>query len=112
MNLHDLVVEMIRVLSDPLGLVNLKKQKNSSLGDYKMLSKSKLTKLFRDPSKHANDLIQDQLERMEEQFNLHCKNDQPGNALAIYQEYAEWINAEDGETYGFMLLENISDCMM
>ena len=49
---------------------------------------------------------------MEEQFNLHCKNDQPGNALAIYQEYAEWINAEDGETYGFMLLENISDCMM
>jgi hypothetical protein len=109
MNLHDLVVETLRVLSDPLGLVNSKKQKNSSSGDYKMLSKSKLTKLFREPSKHANEIIQDQLERMEVLFNEHVENEDKYNALAIYQEYKEWIDAEDGESYGFILLEFIGE---
>lgn len=73
-----------------------------------MLSKNKLAKLFSNPANNANDIIQDQLERMEVHFDRHCKDDEPGNALAIYQEYAEWIDAEDGERYGFMLLENIS----
>jgi hypothetical protein len=72
-----------------------------------MFSKNKLAKLFAEPTKHANDLIQDQLERMEVQFNDHCKNDNPGAALAIYQEYADWINAEEGDPYGMMLLERI-----
>lgn len=74
-----------------------------------MLSQKKLSQFFREPSNHANDLIQDQLERMEQMFNDHCENNDPGNALAIYQEYQEWIDAEDGETYGFMLLEQISN---
>jgi hypothetical protein len=72
-----------------------------------MFNKNKLAKLFAEPTKHANDLIQDQLERMEVQFNRHCKSDNPGDALAIYQEYAEWINADEGSTYGMMLLERI-----
>jgi hypothetical protein len=72
-----------------------------------MLSKNKLAKLFKEPSNHANDIIQDQLERMEVQFDDHVKNDNPGNALAIYQEYGDWIEAEEGSTYGFMLLERI-----
>lgn len=72
-----------------------------------MLSKNKLSKLFANPTNHANDIIQDQLERMEVHFDRHCKKNEPGNALAIYQEYQEWINAEDGERYGFMLLERI-----
>jgi hypothetical protein len=72
-----------------------------------MFSKNKLSKLFANPTNHTNDIIQDQLERMEVHFNRHCKNNEPGNALAIYQEYQEWIDAEDGERYGMMLLERI-----
>jgi len=101
---------MIRVLSDPLGLVNSKKRKNSFSGDYKMLSKTKLTKLFREPSKYANDIIEDQLERMEKQFNYHLQSADDENALAIYQEYKEWIDAEEGDTYGFILLERLESC--
>lgn len=74
-----------------------------------MLSKSKLTKLFRDPCNNANDIIQDQLERMECQFDKHLNSDEQRNALAIYQEYQEWIDADEGESYGFLLLENISN---
>ena len=73
-----------------------------------MFSKNKLAKLFSNPANHANDIIQDQLERMEVHFDRHCANDEPGNPLAIHQEYAEWIDAEDGERYGMMLLEYIS----
>lgn len=74
-----------------------------------MLSKKKLTQFFREPAQHPNELIQDQLERMEVHFDRHCSENQPGNALAIYQEYQEWIDAEDGERYGFMLLEFIGN---
>jgi hypothetical protein len=74
-----------------------------------MFSKNKLAKLFAEPTKHANDLIQDQLERMEVQFNHHCKSDNIGAALAIYQEYSDWIDAEEGSTYGMMLMERIAE---
>lgn len=75
-----------------------------------MLSKTKLTKLFREPSKYANDIIEDQLERMEKQFNYHLQSADDENALAIYQEYKEWIDAEEGDTYGFILLERLESC--
>jgi hypothetical protein len=52
-------------------------------------------------------LIQDQLERMEVQFDQHLKDENLGDALAIYQEYADWIDAEEGDPYGMMLLERI-----
>lgn len=74
-----------------------------------MLSNKKLQQFFREPSNHANDLIQDQLERMEVMFDSHCENNDPGKALAIYQEYKEWIDADDGDKYGFMLLEFIGE---
>jgi hypothetical protein len=72
-----------------------------------MLSKHKLAKLFSNPTEHVNDIIEDQLERMEANFDRHCNNNEHGNAIAIFQEYAEWIKAEDGERYGFMLMERI-----
>jgi len=74
-----------------------------------MLNQRKLTRLFRNPANHANDLIQDQLERMEVQFDSHCHSNVPGDALAIYQEYQEWIEAEEDSTYGFLLLDNIAN---
>ena len=74
-----------------------------------MFNKRKLAKMFAEPTKNANDLIQDQLERMEVQFNYHCKSDNTAAALAIYQEYSEWIDAEEGATYGMMLMERIAE---
>jgi len=74
-----------------------------------MLSKNKLKKFFSNPVYHANDIIQDQLEKMEKVFNHHLETGDELNALAIYQEYKEWVDAEDGETYGFMLLEHIAN---
>ena len=73
-----------------------------------MASKRTLKRWFQDPVKHANDLIQDQLERMEVQFNHHVKTENHANALAVYQEYAEWIDAEEGEKYGFLLIDQIA----
>jgi hypothetical protein len=73
-----------------------------------MFNKNKLAKLFGEPTKHANDLIQDQLERMEVQFDQHLKDENLGDALAIYQEYVDWIEADEGSTYGMMLLERIN----
>lgn len=74
-----------------------------------MLSKNKLKKFFSDPSNHANDLIQDQLERMEKVFDYHLECGEDGDALAIYQEYKEWIDAEENTVYGFLLLEQIGN---
>lgn len=72
-----------------------------------MFSKNKLAKLFAEPTKHANDLIQDQLERMEVQFDRFLDEENHANALALYHEYQEWIEAEEGDRYGMMLLERI-----
>jgi hypothetical protein len=107
MNLHDIVVEMIRVLSDPLGLVNSKKRKNSFSGDYKMLTNKKLARLFENPDKNAWVIIEDQLEKMESTFELHLNNNDKQNALALYQEYKEWIDAPEGDTCTYLFMENL-----
>ena len=73
-----------------------------------MLSKTKLTKMFAQPTKYANQIIEDQLERMEVRFDQFLDAKDAGNALAIYQEYSEWIETEEGQPYGFMQLSSLS----
>ena len=72
-----------------------------------MLSPTKLKRLFKDPISNAADLIQDQLERIEVQFDQHCSNNNPQSALALYQEYCEWIEAEEGDNMTFVSLERL-----
>ena len=73
-----------------------------------MFSKTKLTKMFAQPTKYANQIIEDQLERMEVRFDQFLDAKDAGNALAIYQEYSEWIETEEGQPYGFMQLSSLS----
>ena len=108
MNLHEIVVETIRVLSDPLGLVNSKKRKNSFLEDSNtMISQRKLAKLFQSPEKYASEIIEDQLNRCEKRFEILEAENRTGDARAFAMEYMEWAIAEDGDDYGFLFMERI-----
>jgi len=73
-----------------------------------MLNQRKLTRFYRNPANHAGDIIQDQLERVEVQFDAHCHHNEPGNALAIYQEYQEWIDSDEGDNNELLLLQRIA----
>jgi len=72
-----------------------------------MLNQRKLSLLYRNPVNNAGDIIQDQLERVEVQFDVHCHHNDPGNALAIYQEYQEWIDCDDDDTNELLLIQRI-----
>jgi hypothetical protein len=110
MNLHAIVVETIRVLSDPLGLVKLKKRKNSFSGDYStMISQRKLAKLFQEPVKNASEIIEDQLDRCEKRFAILEVENRTADARALAMEYMEWAITEDGEDYGFLFMERIAN---
>jgi hypothetical protein len=110
MNLHDVVVEIIRVLSDPLGLANLKKRKNSFSEDSNtMINQRKLAKLFREPAKNASEIIEDQLNRCDERFEILEAENRMDDARALAMEYMEWAIAEEGDNYGFLFMERIAN---
>jgi hypothetical protein len=110
MNLHDVVVEIIRVLSDPLGLANLKKRKNSFSEDSNtMISQRKLAKLFQEPAKNASEIIEDQLNRCEKRFEILEAENRTADARALAMEYMEWAIAEEGDNYGFLFMERIAN---
>ena len=59
-----------------------------------MLSKTKLTKMFAQPTKYANQIIEDQLERMEvrfDQFLDRLKGDK--NKAAAQSDYSKQMDA-------------------
>jgi hypothetical protein len=110
MNLHAIVVGTLRVLSDPLGLVNSKKRKNSFLGDFNtMISQRKLAKLFREPVKNASEIIEDQLDRCDKRFEILEAENRMGDARALAMEYMEWAITEEGDNYGFLFMERIAE---
>jgi hypothetical protein len=73
-----------------------------------MSNLSQAKKYFKQPSKYVTQIIEYQLEQVEGKFEQFVETN-PGNALAIYQEYAEWIEAEEGDDYGYTYLERISE---
>lgn len=73
-----------------------------------MHNQKTLAKMFSNPQVYADELICDQLERMEKRFNYHIRRDNSLNALAVYHEYREWIDADEGDSCGFMFMEKIN----
>ena len=86
----------------------LKKRKNDLLTNCSMHNQKTLAKMFSNPQVYADELICDQLERMEKRFNYHIRRDNSLNALAVYHEYREWIDADEGDSCGFMFMEKIN----
>lgn len=73
-----------------------------------MFSKKKLANLFTQPEDNAWQIIEDQLERMEKQFTNLLDADDKMSALAIYQEYQEWIDSPEGEKCDYLYMEKLS----
>ena len=74
-----------------------------------MISQRKLAKMFQQPLKYASEIIEDQLDRAGERLELLESEGRKDDARAIAMEYFEWAMAEDGDNYGFLFMERISE---
>ena len=73
-----------------------------------MVTKRTLKKWFQDPVYYANRIIEDRLDWGAERCEYLVTNGQEQDAVALYEEYNEWVNTPDHEDYGYLLLEYIS----
>jgi hypothetical protein len=73
-----------------------------------MTNKRTLKRWFQDPVKNADKIINSQLEWGADRCEYLSQYSNRGDALALYQEYDEWVNTDDGDQYGFLLLEQIA----
>jgi len=73
-----------------------------------MTTKRTLKKWFQDPTHYANLIIENRLEWGAERCEYLVENKQQQDAVALYEEYREWVTTPDNEDYGYLLLEQIS----
>lgn len=73
-----------------------------------MASQRTLKRWFQDPVKNVDKIINDRLEWGADRCEYLAQHSNRENALALYQEYEEWVNTDDGDPYGFLLLEQIA----
>lgn len=74
-----------------------------------MLSNRKLAKLFQEPHKNVDEIIEDQLNRCEKRFEILEEENRIDDARALAMEYMEWATAEEGDSYGFLFMERIAN---
>ena len=68
---------------------------------------NKFGKLFKNIEANSAAICTTQLELMEVQFDRHIKEGNDDNAIAIAQEYGEWLD-ESVEDMGFMYMAHLS----
>jgi hypothetical protein len=73
-----------------------------------MTTQRTLRKWFQDPIKNADKIIENRLEWGADRCEYLVKQGNELDAVALYEEYSEWVNTPDHEDYGYLLLEQIS----
>jgi hypothetical protein len=73
-----------------------------------MASKRTLKRWFQDPIKNVDKIINDRLEWGADRCEYLSQHSNREDALALYQEYEEWVNTDDGDPYGYLILEQIA----
>jgi hypothetical protein len=73
-----------------------------------MTTQRTLKKWFQDPIKNADKIIENRLEWGADRCEYLVEQGKELDAVALYEEYSEWVNTPDNEDYGYLLLELIS----
>jgi hypothetical protein len=73
-----------------------------------MTNKRTLKRWFQDPIKNADKIIESQLEWGADRCEYLAQHSSREDALSLYQEYEEWVNTDDGDDYGYLILEQIA----
>lgn len=73
-----------------------------------MTTQRTLRKWFQDPIKNADKIIENRLEWGADRCEYLVEQGNELDAVALYEEYSEWVNTPDHEDYGYLLLELIS----
>lgn len=65
--------------------------------------------LFSDATGNIDDIIEDQLGQVMTRFEAFVRDDNIPSATCLYQEYADWIESEEGENVSYLLLDRIKN---
>jgi hypothetical protein len=65
--------------------------------------------LFSDTTGNIDDIIADQLGQVMTRFEAFVRDDNIPAAACLYQEYADWIESEEGESVSYLLLDRIKN---
>ena len=72
------------------------------------MNKKQIQKCWKDPVSNLEDIIAWELQLMENRYVVAEDTGNMENAVAIAQEYAEWVSAEDGDRLDAVIINYIS----
>jgi len=70
--------------------------------------RKKFQRLFVDMERNVEEIIELQLDCIECRMSVLEKEGRDRDLVALGQEYFEWVDAKDGDSYGFLFINKIS----
>ena len=72
-------------------------------------TRKKFKELFVDVKKNAGEIIELQLDCVENRMDVLEKEGRDRDLLALGQEYVEWVHVANGDRYGFLFINKITN---
>lgn len=72
------------------------------------MNKKQVQQCWKNPINNLQEIIDWELQLMENRYVVAEDTGNMENAVAIAQEYAEWVSAEDGDRLDAMIMDYIS----